>query len=122
MFTQISLIFPLSIRKMSIPLTSTLRVPCVPRMTQRVATLLPSGDESLEIRNALDDGRRIAKHDIGRDDRIDRGRAAFIEDLFKIASRDRLVVGSRRRLRARQGGNNAMISKAERAVRLTTAS
>ena len=50
MFTQISLIFPFSIRKMSMPLTSTLRAPCVPRITQRVATLLPSASSSSSVK------------------------------------------------------------------------
>ena len=119
MFTQISLIFPFSIRKMSIPLTSILRAPCVPRITQRVATLLPSasssssvkcksgnaprndGNELAEIRDAFDDGRRIAKHHVGRNDRIDRGRAALVENLVEISPRDRLGVG--RRLRSGHG-------------------
>ena len=32
------------------PLTSTLRVPCVPRITQRVATLLPSASSSSSVK------------------------------------------------------------------------
>ena len=119
MFTQISLIFPFSMRKMSIPLTSIFRVPCVPRMTHRVATLLPSAsssssvkcrsgkavlrrcDELAKVVDPFHHSGWIAKDDVRRHERINRRRTALVENLVEIPPGNRLVVDAHRRLRRR---------------------
>ena len=141
MFTQISLILPFSMRKMSIPLTFIFRAPCVPRITQRVATLLPSASSSSSVKcksgnaprsdatsflksvDAFHDRGRIAEDDIGRNDANRSPRAL---PLLRISSKYRRAIAL---LSARAGacaaaiaGSNANASSADKPILRCTSS